>query len=313
MIKLSEQEKMLFVKNRIEQAFDFSSFEIVNPNLDKITLSMFNGFLELSEIKNIQKWFETVNIPNTKVEDFKERIIETKSGKVLIGIRFLGMDISKPFVDVWASFPIEKELENIVAICKQEFEVFTPKHIRFWVNPNSKFGKAFQKYICQSYLVGDIQKIVSSPKPINYENIDLETVTNLNIYDWYTKIHQEFHKDFPDLKSYVMPNSKEIMEDSIKQNLCYLIKYKGEKIGLIAAEKDDYFGVSSMYMNEIIISKAFKGKKLATAAQRKLIELNKDDFKYIWGSIDQKNIPSTKNALRVGRKKISSEILLPIS
>ena len=32
-----------------------------------------------------------------------------------------------------------------------------------------------------------------------------------------------------------------------------------------------------------------------------------NEYEFIWGNIDQKNIPSTKNALRIGRKIISSD------
>ena len=306
MIKLSEKEKMLFVKNRIEQDFDTTFIEKDKINFETNILEEFDDLLQLSDIKNIQKWFENVNIPNTKVEDFKERIIETSSGKILIGIRFLGMDISKPFVNVWTSFAIEKELENIIEICKQEFKIFKPKHIRFW-SKNKK-----QKNVCQNHIVGNIQEICVSKKPINYENVALEKITNLDFYAWYEKMYTQFHKDFPELKAYVSINSLETFTDIMKQKMCYFIYFEGEKVGLIAANKDECLGMSSIYMYEIIIDKKFKGKKIATASQRKLIELHKENYTYINGNIDSRNIPSTKNALSVGRKIISSEILLPI-
>ncbi|MGB1019160.1 MAG: hypothetical protein ACPGVH_08810 [Chitinophagales bacterium] len=306
MIKLSEKEKMLFVKNKIEQDFDTTFIEKDKINFETNILEEFEDLLQLSDIKNIQKWFENVNIPNTKAEDFKERIIETSSGKILIGIRFLGMDISKPFVNVWTSFAIEKELENIIEICKQEFKIFKPKHIRFW-SKNKK-----QKNVCQNHIVGNIQEICVSKKPINYENVALEKITNLDFYAWYEKMYTQFHKDFPELKAYVSINSLETFTDIMKQKMCYFIYFEGEKVGLIAANKDECLGMSSIYMYEIIIDKKFKGKKIATASQRKLIELHKESYTYINGNIDSRNIPSTKNALRLGRKIISSEILLPI-
>ena len=90
----------------------------------------------------------------------------------MFGIRFLGMNISKPFVDVWSSFPIEKELKNIIEIAKKEFKVFKPKHIRFWSNPKSEISKQNQENICQNYLAGSIEKSTSFEKPINYQVID---------------------------------------------------------------------------------------------------------------------------------------------
>lgn len=311
MIKLNEAEKKKFVEQRY-QDFDFKTFNILKPDFNKTLYKELESYIELSDEKNLKEWYKEINIPNTKVEDFKERIFDTKSGKVLMGIRFLGLDINKPFVNVWSSFPIENELQKIIDFAKNSFKIFQPKHIRFWANPKNKLSKANQQHICQNYLVGSINEISKTEKPSNFESIELVQITNLDFYDWYLELYQEFHQENPNLRSYVALCSKGIFEDSIKQNLCYFIQYKNEIIGIIAAEKDEYFGVPSLYMNEIVISKKFKGKKLATAIQRKLINFNKNEFEFIWGNIDQKNIPSTKNAFRIGRKIISSEILLPI-
>ena len=210
----------------------------------------------------------------------------------------------QPNDSVVYTFAIEKELENIIEICKQEFKIFKPKHIRFW-SKNKK-----QKNVCQNHIVGNIQEICVSKKPINYENVALEKITNLDFYAWYEKMYTQFHKDFPELKAYVSINSLETFTDIMKQKMCYFIYFEGEKVGLIAANKDECLGMPSIYMYEIIIDKKFKGKKIATASQRKLIELHKENYTYINGNIDSRNIPSTKNALSVGRKIISSEILL---
>ncbi len=115
------------------------------------------------------------------------------------------------------------------------------------------------------------------------------------------------------MKYIVQANSISDFECSLKDGLLYYILYQGKKIGIISAIDDEYIGKNSMYITEIIIEKEFKGKKFATAAQRKFIEENKKDFTYVWGKISEQNIPSLKNALRVGRMIISSEVLLPIN
>jgi hypothetical protein len=87
---------------------------------------------------------------------------------------------------------------------------------------------------------------------------------------------------------------------------------QGQNLGVISALEENLLGEKSLYIAEIVILKEYKGEKLATAVQRKFIETLKSKYQFVWGMISAKNIPSSKNALRVGRKIISSEILLPI-
>lgn len=313
MIKLSLDEKMLFVNSYLINEINLGLLNI-KPNkiYVKNILTNFEYLLQLSDEKILFNWQKSLGNLKVDLTDLKERIINTKNGKVLIGIRFLGMDISKPFINVWANYSLENNLDEIIEIAKKEFNIFKPKHIRFWTNPKSPKAIKYKQYSHQNILVNSIKTICKQDLPINYDSISLVLVENDRYYPFYEKVYKEFHRKNPKLKAYVSLNSRDVMNDCLTQNLLYYIVYRKEKIGLISAEKYDIFGEKSLHVTEIVIDSKYKGKKLATATQRKFIETVKADFKYIWGEIDSINVPSLKNALRVGRKIVSTEILLPI-
>ncbi len=316
MIKLSLKEKMQFVNSYIQNEMDLSIIgECSNKEHEQSVLEDFEYLLELSKEKNIEKWYKSLKnkkLINLEIADLKERVIETKNGKVLLGIRYLGKDINNPFVNIWCSFPIQKELDNIIEIAKKEFKIFKPKFVRFNLKPNSILSKKYDKYKASNFFTNSITRICEKDLPINFKEISLKKVKNLDFYDWYKKIYDEFHKENKYLKFIVSSNSKADFENNIKDNLIYFIEYKNKRIGLISGASRMFLGKKAIYMYEIVIEKEFKGKKLATATQRKFIEINKNNYHFIWGTISNKNIPSYKNALRIGRKIISTEILLPI-
>jgi hypothetical protein len=65
-------------------------------------------------------------------------------------------------------------------------------------------------------------------------------------------------------------------------------------------------------MDEILLTDAFRGKGLASQVQKIYLAAISDCFDLVWGTIDAKNISSTKTALRVGRKIVRSEIFIPL-
>ena len=313
MIKLTEKEKIAFVDSYFKNELDLDIIQL-SPNLKfrESILKQFEDLLELSKTENLLNWHKSINLPKIDIEDLKERIVETSKGKALLGIRFLGMDISKPFVNVWANYDLNDDLEEIIAISKKEFVKFVPKYVRFFVKPNAELSKKYHHFKEQSFYANKIAEICKKEFPENYFKIDLVPIENLDFMEWYKKLYYEFHLEMNNLKFLVPPNDIEDFKKSIKDKLIYCVHFKGERIGLIAGEKDDFGGEASIYMTEIILCKDFKGKKLATATQRKFIELNHNKYQYIWGKISSRNAPSYCNALKVGRKIVSSEILLPI-
>lgn len=69
---------------------------------------------------------------------------------------------------------------------------------------------------------------------------------------------------------------------------------QGQNLGVISALEENLLGEKSLYITEIVTLKEYKGKKLASAVQRKYIEILKSKYQFVWGMIRVKNIPSSK-------------------
>jgi hypothetical protein len=119
--------------------------------------------------------------------------------------------------------------------------------------------------------------------------------------------NREFHHDNPDLKWKVTLNSKETMNESFEQGLLFFAKINNEKIGLIAAIRENFLGRPGIYFNEIFISKKWREKGLAKIVQRQFLEEVCCDNEVIWGTIDAANSPSYRTALSNGRIPIRYE------
>ena len=245
------------------------------------------------------------NIEGIKDADFSERLIVLKSGKrVIAGIRHIGANIDLPFVNIKANFDIKTKDEafDVYKEVFHFFEAFSPKYIRVYNAESIKADLIGSVYMLASYNEVSSVKAWDKEKDINFE-----TITNDDYYQWYKKNYELFHEESPSLKSKVTVNSKEVMSNSKDEGLLKYIFYKGMKVGLISAEASSFLGAESIYFNEIFILSDYRKKGLAKAAQRKFIEdfANKDQL--VWGTIDFNNTASFKTASANGRVAVRYE------
>ena len=83
--------------------------------------------------------------------------------------------------------------------------------------------------------------------------------------------------------------------------------------GIIAANNGSNNFLSGFYIEEEFLLEQFRGKHLASAVQRHLIEnLPSDNNAMLSGTIHYENIPSLKTAMSVGRKPIGMDVFAKI-
>ena len=161
-------------------------------------------------------------------------------------------------------------------------------------------------------MVGLISKIRRLEKPVGYERITLEKVVTDFDFKWYSDIYEDFHRQNPELKEWVPMTDKEDLDRCILDQLLYRVFVDGALAGLIGARSESLFGKPAIYMAELLLTSKFKGQGLAIALQRKFIDEIPKHFELIWGTIDAKNLPSLKTALRMGRMSIRSEYFIKL-
>lgn len=167
-------------------------------------------------------------------------------------------------------------------------------------------------FIGSTYLIAKSSDIKSIEIWDGEELLKLKKVVGDSYYDWYKSGYEEFHTERPDLEKKVTVNSLDSMRDSVEQGLMYEVYLNGEKMGLIAGESSPFLGHPGVYFHEIFISKKWKGKGLAKAIQRKFVEMSTKDNDFIWGTVDNHNLPSYKTAQSNRRHPIRFECFVKI-
>lgn len=297
----------------------FAKEQLKTYNLEGlgITTSKALNFLE----KEIQEEFEELNLKEVQkqrqglfkigqAQDYQEKIVSLSNGqKILCGIRHEGCDPEKPFVQLTPSFELRspKEALKVYEEIRDQFSIFRPKFIRYW----SAFKDERVNLVGSIFMVAPTQKIKKIPPWQEESRIELQAITDPSYYSWYLKHYKEFHQERPDLKTMVGITPESTLKESLDQGLLFFALIKGERIGLIAAVRSPFLGLSGFYFNEILLSQKWKGKGLAKALQRKFIQEHAQE-EIVWGTIDHSNLTSLGTARANGRVGIRYECFLKI-
>ena len=249
---------------------------------------------------------------------FLNRQVELSEGRQCIaGIRFLGMDLDKPFVDVLPNFAFNEQ--STLCEVKREistlFSDFKPRAMRLLVN-NYAALPGWQKkgaIVDLYYVAGSIRLLRQKLKPSN-SALSIELAQSLDFYDEYLSIFEHFHRENSDLAIHVTPESRQDLRASMEQGGLFQIKVDGKWAGLLAAERATECGLSGFLVREEILRQEYRGKKLAPVAMNQFIhELPASDGDLLFGTIHSMNTPSLKTAQAVGREVVSAFVFVTLS
>ena len=290
---------------------DFDNYDLSNLIINKekaiqnITQEFYEQFKDLNSFETKEARWKHFDISHSTPDDFQERIYKLDSKRrIIFGIRHEGANREEPFVQICTDFELNSD--EILTLYKNHlaefFKVFRPKEIRFWekcFSDQLEYGSV--------YLISKKESFLELPIISEEEKIRLVRVTDENYYSWYKAGYSEFHEVNSELKNAVPVNSLTTMESSRKDGLLVYAYLESEKIGLIAAVREEFLGHQGFYFNEIFISTKFKGQGLAKTIQKKFVLEYAQDEDIIWGTIDFSNKSSFKTALSNGRKPIRFE------
>lgn len=255
-------------------------------------------------------------IPNTTVDDYKERLFEIKPGcQILAGIRHLSGSKDQPFVHILLGFmPTAQDLRLIKEFSLKHFRIFSPRHFSFWLRPSSALALELEEkgFAARRYIAGRRSSISQRPLPLGYERITLEKMSGAPEGDWYEKAYSDFHSEYPELAQWVPITEKNELQSCADEGLLFRVLVDGIQAGLIGGRRESLLGNSAVYMTELLLTRPFKGQGLAVALQRKFIDSLETTFDLVWGTIDSKNKASNQTALKIGRFPIRSEFFLPL-
>lgn len=311
-------------EDTIQEFLDYELEEIVHPILytfftrdeirQNLRAEVLNDIEQGSSNVIAQKFQKQCFVENTDSDNYKIRYFEPEPRlKILAGIRFRGLDMTKPYVAILhRNFPIQdaEYLKNIIALLKEEFKIFKPKAILFHQSSHIVEAHINEGYRDKQILIGGINDISNHTLK---DPISIELAQDSNFYGQYSAEYDQFHTQYPDRADFARAESKHDIESYVKNDLVYLIKIHKEFGGVFIVTKSSVLGAEGYYVIENFLFKDFRGKGFAPQAQTLVAkELVKRGGKVLFGSIYPNNFASFNAAKRSGRVDIGGSFMIPI-
>ena len=237
-------------------------------------------------------------------EHFAHRLLDVGGLRIIAGIRFFGMDLERPFVEVAGiSRPVQSDAERdaLSAELARAFGVFKPLHWRIFQASH----QAYQFAGCDGdkrVLAGLLGEIKTAAKPNHWERVRLRRARNLEFYPQYESALREIYESHPWLPDVCRIESLEDMREYLAHDEVFEVLVGGEWAGLTIASRSERFGLRGWYMLEMTLQQRWHGQGLAVAVQRHLAtQLTDEGRDGLFGTIGAVNLPMLKTAGRVGR------------
>ncbi|MFK7907230.1 MAG: N-acetyltransferase family protein [Chitinophagales bacterium] len=268
--------------------------------------------------KSAERVHDYCGIEGAKVEDYLYRQLSTPFGEVVTSIRFVGGDLTKPAVFlIHKDFELDSQakVKEMGDFLYREYELFQPKRFR-WFSPKeavnlSKFGEGIEGDL--SYYTGFLADLKNAPKPASFEKIELAVSTSLDWYERYENSYQDMYRANPFFVEMASVESRESLQDMMDKGLLFEVLVDGAWAGIIGVceARRKYLAGYEVYEEYLLAE--FRGKGLAPAVQRHLIErLPSTANEMLYGTIHHQNIPSIKTAKRCGRRGVGAYVFAEI-
>ena len=311
---MKKSELILFAEATLNSTYDV---EVITPVDEKAALASvlqeIEGLLTLNNFKTRKNRHNHFKIPGTDEDSYCERQYELdRRGSFFAGIRHAGGNPQLPFVNVTLGFEMGPgDVPEIASIVAEEFKQFQPLNFAAWMKPKaeSNFPRGSLK-VARRYLARRVSEL-----ELPFDNsvpFEVRRIENDSYFRWYEDEYRKFHDANPDLKSWVTISDKDELENYRNERLLFGSYLDGRLIGLVGGESRSLLGLSGLYMGELLISEEYKGEGFAPQMQKQFLRHAGEGFEVVWGTIDARNIPSTRTALRVGRRPMREEIFFPL-
>lgn len=254
-------------------------------------------------------------VEGARVNDYMLRHLQLAAGfDVLAGIRFRGLDLSRPFVAILhrsKGFVDSNQLRLVMDRLTQEFAIFSPKAVLFYCSSVSDEYVPDAEAADKRILMGAIEDIASIPVD---PSLTIKQANELDFYERYRDEYAVVEKNSPDYLRAETAESEEDMKLYVQNDLTYKVYMRGEHAGVFIITKHTFLGAEGYYVIENLLFEKFRGHRLADSLQSAVArELSALGGKLLFGSIYPSNLPSYRAALRSHRVDVGGNYMVPIS
>ena len=251
-------------------------------------------------------------VAGATADDYKNRVLTARGLELLAGIRFLGRDMTKPFVDVMYSSEAALTPEQLSAVkdrVREAFSVFGPKRIRLYSSSNQpRFAGDGDKRL----LAAPLGVMLAQPEAETLRRVRLKRAESLAFYPDYAAIYRELQAEHPELQEVVRLEPEAAMQTYLDEGYVFEIFVDGHPAGLTAVLEDVQTGLSGLCVMEIVLARAFRTRGFGSAVQRRLaaalIAVGVAQDVLLFGTIGEVNLPARRTAGRAGRVDLGGHI-----
>lgn len=265
-------------------------------------------------------------VPGAAPVDYQNRLLALEgSGWALVGIRFRGLDLARPFVDLRAtSRPLRcpDELSAVADRAAEAYRLFEPKHVRAFSPSHEaldlgRLGRgAFWE---RRLLAAPISVMRDRPVPESYDRVTLERSKDLSFYDHYAAAYDELHSRYPEHRDYVTVESLEDMRYYLEVGQVFQVHVDARWAGVVGCYPYQEQGLGGVTVAEMFLDSEHRGRRLGAAVQRQFVEAVQaelapelaPELRLLWGSIDVRNVAAIRTALSCGRVDIGGYYWVP--
>ena len=248
--------------------------------------------------------------------DWANRRIDLPTGGwAVAGIRFRGLDVTRPFVDVVATTepPTPDGLAAVAAAVLPYFASFDPLCLRVdapdpaglveQVAADERFGPRCS--VDQYVVAGPVHDLRGRPRAPSYDLVALRPGDAAALADRAAGIYAELVRRNPDLLMWARAEDAESLASCADEGLLFEVLLDGEPAGVVAAVRDDAHGMCGFRVVVLCLDADRRGRRLAPGVLQRLVdELPAEDGDVLWGTIHPDNAPSLRNSLSVGREVV---------
>ena len=251
-------------------------------------------------------------VAGAAAETYKNRLLTVGELELLVGIRFLGLDMNQPFVDVMYQSRetlTPGQLSTVQKAVRKAFAVFRPKRTRFYLSSHlPQMGADGDKRL----IAAPLGVMLAQPRPATFDRVELRRAASLAFYPDYAAVYNELHADYPELRAVARLESEDDMQGYLEAGLLFEVFVDGVWAGVTAVYRDVNIGLSGFCVAEIVLAKAFRRRGLGHVVQfqlaAQLVKQGARPNDLLFGTVGAVNVAARGAALRAGRVDLGGHV-----
>ncbi len=251
------------------------------------------------------QFYRHLSLPGVLPSDYLHRVVCTRNGKLLGGIRFRNRDVNRPFVEIIAhGFD---DLDRLRCCVRDEWSMFRPKHLRLCVTPGHTPGP--NSVLDLSIYVARYKDMLSpdqSVRLIPFPDPDHAIAMVRRRYEHMAKADRAVARN-------VFPASPDDIRHWHYAGQLQTITIHGSAVGALAVAPGAIRWISGDEIQEEVIEADHGGYGYAALAQAAWASSKAvDPNQLLIGTIDGRNVASHKTATRARRRRVLDWIFIPV-